>query len=369
MTVHLVGLPHTSFDADRFSACAFTAKSVRFSRILRVIERDCVVYWGGDETPESAELVSCLSPTEQTHWFGEYDPRKLPVVEWNVNLVYWKVFHQRVIAAIRERIQPGDYVAVVGGAISQEVVDEFKNEYTCIEPGVGYEGICRDTFACFESYAWMHHRYGAYGINDGRAFDTVIPNSYEPTDFTLSESEGYALFVGRFISRKGPQVAVEIAERLGLPLKMAGAGAKTTDEGLFAEAEGFTIGGKDVEYVGVVNPEERKALMSRASLMITPTLYIGPFEGVHVESLLSGVPAIAPDYGVFTETLPREWRYSSLASAVTAGNQALRSRHLNSARIRSDAIARFSLDTAGKMYQKWFNQLDTLRNGGLGWYA
>jgi glycosyltransferase involved in cell wall biosynthesis len=124
-----------------------------------------------------------------------------------------------------------------------------------------------------------------------------------------------------------------------------------------------------VTWIGTVTPTERKILMAGAELMITPTLYVGPFEGVHVESLLSGVPVIAPNYGVFTETLPREWRYTSMASAVQAAEIARHARLYDGERIRQDAIARFSLDAAAKMYDRWFHQLDTLRGGGLGWYA
>ena len=153
--IHLVGLPHTEFDDVRYSSCAFTAKAVRLARMLRSTGREVTVYWGG----AGDDIVSVMSPEEQLEHFGPYSPDALPVVVWHADLKYWVDFNQRVTEEITKRIEPQDIVAVVGGPISQSVIDNFKATHTCVEPGVGYEGLSMDTFACFESYAWMHNRY------------------------------------------------------------------------------------------------------------------------------------------------------------------------------------------------------------------
>lgn len=367
MTIHIVGFSHTSFNADTYSACAFTAKTVRWTRILKKIGRDFTVYWGGTDNPEGVDLVTCFSDSKMVEHFGEWDPQRLPVPEWRTELPYWREFHQNVREELNKRLKPGDYIAIVGGAISQEIVDEFKNRAICIEPGVGYEGICRDTFACFESYAWMHHRYGAYGINDGRYFDAVIPNSYEPDDFYVAEPEGYAVFIGRMIQRKSPEVAALIAKHVGIPLKLAGAGVAHSEPGLIVCTDGTRIEG-DVEYVGSVNPQERADLLAYANFMITPTRYIGPFEGVHVEALMSGVQPIAPDYGVFTESIHPTYRFRTIKEAVASAEWVLNSNSTEMReRRRERAIERFSLDVAAVKYDQWLARLDSLR--GDGWYA
>lgn len=241
--IHLIGLPHTPFSDTEASSCAFTAKAVRTVRMLRTFT-DVIVYWGG----ETAD-VSLLSDVEQNNFYGEWDPAKLPQIKWDINATDWQLFNKRSIEYLESNLRDGDIIAFAGGGIHQPVIDHFANRFTCVEYGVGYEGIAQNTFACFESYAWMHNRYGAYGINNGRAFDAVIPNVVMPDDWYTAESKGYALFMGRLIQRKGPHVAAEIANAAGYKLLVAGAGADHVTRGRITCEDGTIIQG-DIEYVG-----------------------------------------------------------------------------------------------------------------------
>jgi len=357
--IHLVGLPHTQFDDVQYSSCAFTAKAVRMARMIRSRGRECTVYWGG-----SMGDVSCMSNAEQEHYFGAWDPNKLPVIEWDSNLEYWQVFHKRVLKELSDRLGPDDIIGFIGGSISHELMALFKNSHTICEPGVGYEGIWRDSFACYESYAWMHNRYGAYGIGDGRAFDAVIPNAVDPAEWNMAESKGYALFVGRLIARKGPHAAVQIANEAGLKLVMAGGGVASQESGRVVATDGTIVQG-DVEHVGAVTGEDRKRLFAEAEVLICPTLYIGPWEGVHAEAMMSGVPVVAPDYGVFTETLPKEFRYRTFRQAVNAVQTA---RNTRGGMWRHHAIDLCGIEHCADLYEDWFSRLEMLRGGRNGWY-
>lgn len=352
--IHLVGLPHTKFDDQLFSHCAFTAKAVRTTRMLQATGREVAVYWGDTLMGEAWQLRN----------FGSYTADDLPPLQWDSNLPYWREFNQRCMDSIAELIKPGDIIAIVGGAISQCVVDKFYRDYTCAETGVGYEGICSNTFACFESYAWMHNRYGAFRIGDGRAFDAVIPNAVDPNEWTIGDSHGYALFCGRLIARKGPHVAAEIANAAGLKLVLAGGGVKNRDGNRIEATDGTIIEG-NVEHVGSVQGQARRDLFAHAEVFICPTLYIGPWEGVHAEALMSGVGVVAPDYGVFTETLDSEYRYRTLGQAVEATVEAQRYR----GGFREYAIKAFGTERCTEMYDEWFDRLESLRDGRNGWYG
>lgn len=359
-TIHLIGLPHTGFDADNFSTCAFTAKAVRTVRMWRSKGHDVLVYWGGDLGD-----VSLMSVDEQRHHFGEYSHDSLPVIEWGLDIEYWRLFNDRSITEIRQRISAGDIIAFVGGGIHQPVVDAFKDLFTVIEPGVGYEGLARDTFACFESLAWMHNRYGAYGIGNGRAFDEVIPNVVIEDEWNTPEpSEGYALFVGRLISRKGPHVAAQIADRAGLPLVLAGGGVAHKEPGKIVATDGTVIEG-NVTHVGAVTGQARRDLFSKAEVLICPTLYIGPWEGVHAEALMSGVGVAASAWGAMTETLPRDLTFRSMSQAVRAVEIA---RETRGEVWRRHASATFGWDRCSDLYDKWLDRLHSLRDGRGGWY-
>jgi len=357
--IHLVGLPHTQFDDVNFSFCAFTAKAVRLARMLRAAGREVVVYWGGDMAD-----VSLLSVEEQQKYFGTWEPNQLPSIEWNGKLPYWQQFHVRALGAINDRLDGDDIIGFIGGSISYELIDRFKQTHTVIEPGVGYEGIHLDTFACYESYAWMHNRYGAYNIGDGRAFDTVIPNAVVPDEWEMSESKGYALFVGRLISRKGPHAAARIANESGLKLLLAGGGVASQEPGRIVATDGTIIEG-DVEHVGAVVGDARRKLFAGAEVFICPTLYIGPWEGVHAEAMMSGVGVAAPDYGVFTETLPEVNRYRSLRQALVSVENA---RATRGEEWRQRAIDICGTEVCTAKYDKWIDQLESLRGGRLGWY-
>src|SRR5690606_33001501 len=106
------------------------------------------------------------------------------------------------------------------------------------------------------------------------------------------ERGGYYLFVGRIIDRKGYRIAQEVCEKLGKRLILAG------------QIDGKFQGYGD--YIGTVDTKKRGELMSKAIAVFTPTTYIGPFEGVHVEAQLCGTPVITTNFGVYTETVETE---------------------------------------------------------------
>jgi glycosyltransferase involved in cell wall biosynthesis len=365
--IHLIGLPHTSFDEDTYSACAFTAKAVRWTRVLERIDQAVTVYWGGGQVKgTSAEVVDCLSEAERLDWFGEDVATRLPDIVWNAEVPYWSTFLTNAIREVRARIQPGDLVAIWAGSVMQCVVDAFP-DHSVIEPAVGYGGLADGTFACFESYAWMHNRYGALGIDDGRPFDAVIPNFVEPDDFTTCADGGYALFLGRLISRKGPHVAADIAARAGVPLKVAGAGAVEVTDRWIRTDDGTTIHG--AEHVGHVNPAQRRELLAKASVLIVPTLYIEPFGTVHVEALASGVPVVASDWGVFTETVENGVDGYRFRTPAQAAQQVHEAAALRGPALRTRTLERFSLDAVAPRFDEWLWRVRSVRNGLDGWNA
>lgn len=351
--IHLVGLPHTQFDDQKFSHCAFTAKAVRTTRMIQSTGRDVAVYWGDN-----------LMGTEwQAKNFGTYTADDLPPIQWDDRLPYWREFHERCSANIEATIRPGDIIALVGGAISQCIIDKFHSSNVCIEPGVGYEGICQNTFACFESYAWMHNRYGMYRIGDGRAFDAVIPNVVHPEEWVMGDSDGYALWVGRLIARKGPHVAAQIANKAGLKLVLAGGGVASKEPGRIVATDGTVIEG-DVEHIGSITGAKRRMLYAHAEVFICPTLYIGPWEGVHAEAMMSGVGVVAPDYGVFTETLPSRYRNMSQAVECLEFARARRGHYW-----RDHAIQLCGTETCTTLYDEWLDRIESLSDGRNGWYG
>jgi glycosyltransferase involved in cell wall biosynthesis len=365
MTFHVIGLPHTQCTKE-FVSCAYTQKVLNFCKMMHSLGHDVYHYGGEGSTPECTEHISIITNEEREKWWGGNDTKKeFYAIEWTIDKPYWQRANRRAIEEIGKRIQKKDFICVIAGSCHKPVADAFPNHMT-VEFGIGYEGTF-SKYRVFESYAWMHHVYGIQGTRNGQNYDTVIPNYYDPMDFSISESKGdYYLFIGRLIARKGPHIAGEVCQRLGAKLKIAGQGVTDFKNGEYVKSLEIKIDCKDIEYVGTVGVEERKKLMSEAKAVFVQTQYIGPFEGVHAEAMLSGTPVITTDWGVFSETVIdgfNGFRTRTLGEAIWATKE---SSKLNPQAIREHAISKYSIDVVKYRYQDYFKQL--LGLWGKGWY-
>jgi glycosyltransferase involved in cell wall biosynthesis len=145
----------------------------------------------------------------------------------------------------------------------------------------------------------------------GRAPDDIpisaVVHNGVPVDrypFT-TDKDDYLLFVGRANREKGPEVAIEVARRLGRPLVMA---MKTNERGereywqevlqpLIAEDPA------DIEVVPNPNHERKADLMARAAVVVLPIQWAEPFGMVMPEANACGTPVVAFDMGAAGEVI------------------------------------------------------------------
>lgn len=369
-TLHVLSLPHTEL-TDKDLSCAYTQKVRRFCGMM--LDQGCkVVLYGPDASDaRCSEHVVVATVDDRIRWgFGTdgYDTALQPFL-WDSGQPYWHETNTRTIDALRERVEPRDFLCLVTSTqdpVVQAVAGPKYNNPISVEWAVGYEGI-RSPFCAFESHAWRHHVYGLQGWRNGRPFDATIPNFFDPGDFHLQRGKpgDYLLFIGRFIRRKGVEIAVEIARRSGRKLVVAGPGVTRHSEGMVESThpgEEMHFEG-DIDYVGQVGVKERAELMAGAYAVVVPTLYVEPFGGVAVESMLCGTPVIASDWGAFTETVTDEtgFRFSTIREGVACVDQIV---SLDRKHIRAVAIERFSVQSVGAMFTRWFDRLDTLWGDG-----
>jgi glycosyltransferase involved in cell wall biosynthesis len=114
----------------------------------------------------------------------------------------------------------------------------------------------------------------------------------------------YLLFLGRIMPEKRPDLAIEIARRSGLKLKMA---AKVHPgehdyfheriEPLLAESRSF------VEYLGEVGGSQRDTLLANAKALVFPIEWAEPFGLVMIEAMACGTPVIAFRRGSVPEVI------------------------------------------------------------------
>jgi glycosyltransferase involved in cell wall biosynthesis len=337
----------------------------------------CEVFlYGPDEidcSPDEHIVITTASDRERWGFGDGFDTARTPFL-WDSSQPYWFEANQKAIDALRSRVEPRDYLCLIAGWTQEPIAREISGVYVdgelrytrgpiAVEWGCGYEGIF-SPFVAFESYAWLHHNYGLQRIINGRAYDQVIPNFFDKTQFSVARNPSldYLLYIGRVVQRKGPHIALEIARHVGLPLYVAGPGPTSWENGKFLQADEVRLEG-DVHYMGEVRFKERNELMRNAVATIVPTLYIEPFGGVAVEAMLSGCPVIASDWGSFTEIVGPEVgrRFRTLKQGVRAVGEV---RSLSRKKIRDYAISRYSLEAVGPQFTAWFDQMDDLWKSG-----
>lgn len=363
MKLHLVHLPHAHVSRD-VTVCAFTTKTWKFLKMMGSRGWEILLYGGElSDTQGYAELVPLYSDEEQKLWYGDMDANMLPIVagSWDAAQPQYAITNARAIREVSKRYERGDIVLITGGLAQKPLVDGLPGKLCC-EWAAGYSGW-HLPYVCFESNAWRHYQYGVRGIQDGRWFDTVIPNFFDPEEWTLHDKEDYLVFVGRLIRRKGVHVAAEIAREMQMTLVIAGSGCAEQSEGLLVTHDGTRIEG-DIRYVGTVGRRERDALMGGAQALLCPTVYIEPFGAVAVEAPLCGTASVSTDWGAFSEIVPPERRFRTLQEGCEAVERAMECDPLD---LQTEALGRFSLDAVAPMYERWFEELSLLWEKG--WYG
>lgn len=349
-TLHCVGLPHTH-TTRVFDWCAYTAKLRKFGDMMTAEGWDVIIYGGQENEAACKEHVVVVPEEDRQRWFGHYDFSTQVWNGWD-EAEWWDVMNMRVKWALQQRLQPHDMICLIAGQRQQPIAQAFPGHKT-IEPFVGYPGIFSD-FCAFESYAWMHHVYAKTGIDDGRFFDAVIPNYFEPDAFDATlPRDDYLLFIGRLIHRKGPDIAASLAAATGRELIVAGQGSPEM-------APGGT-------YVGTADPERRKELMGKAAAVVVPTRYIEPFGGVAVEAMLSGTPVITHDFGAFTETVSHGqtgFRCRTLGDMVEAVE--LLPKLWPAGKIARETAKAYGLAAVGPQFTGWLERLHA-QSVGHGW--
>lgn len=279
---------------------------------------------------------------------------------YDTNDQFHQTFYRNCIEEISRRQQPKDFLLCAWGWGHEPIARAFDDGLMVLESGVGYESIF-SKFRVFESYTWMAHVYGLNNIRNGNWYDAVIPNFFDPEDFSFSDQkEDWFLYLGRITHRKGVDIAVQTTKELGAKLLIAGQGT------LENEKEAIFINETHVEHVGFADVETRRWLLSQAKAVFMPTYYIEPFGGVSIEAAMSGTPVISSDWGVFGENILHGvtgYRCRTFDQFCWAAEHVT---EISSAACRDWAMANFSMDTVAMMYQEYFGMLYDL--WGKGWY-
>lgn len=352
-TLHLIGIFHT-ISALSYSHCAFTGKVLRFPKMMRPYGYSVIEYSNGVSESTANEKVTMLSADELTAMTGPQAREKFHGDLATVGTPWHTEFDKRLIAAMRERVQPGDLICHPFGHAHGSVVAAFRNNIH-IETGIGYPTTMPGTIKIFESYAWRHYHCGKDG-RQGSHYEYVIPNYFDLDDWVPNyKPNTYLAFLGRIDGCKGLDTIHEIAKHTDKKILLCGQG----DHKKWAHP--------NIEYMGPIHGRQRSVFLRNAMCSLMPTNFIEPFGGSGVEGMLCGTPLISTDYGAFTETVQpgiNGFRCKTLQDWLEAIDNV---GTLDRRTIANNARAKYSLEACGALYDKAFQQIANLY--GKGWYT
>ena len=121
--------------------------------------------------------------------------------------------------------------------------------------------------------------------------------------YSLHERSGsYLAFLGRISPEKCPDHAIEIAKRVGMPLRIA-AKVDPADQAYFKQKIERLLDHPLIEYVGEINDAEKNDFLGDAAALVCPYDWPEPFGLVLIEAMACGTPVLAYRQGSIPEII------------------------------------------------------------------
>ena len=132
----------------------------------------------------------------------------------------------------------------------------------------------------------------------GTVHHGLRPDEFEPS----YEAGDYLAFLGRISPEKRADRAIEVAKRVGMPLRI-GAKVDAADQAYFEENIEPLLGHDHVEWVGEVAGQDKENLLRHAAALVFPIDWAEPFGLVMIEAMACGTPVIAYGSGSVPEVV------------------------------------------------------------------
>lgn len=139
----------------------------------------------------------------------------------------------------------------------------------------------------------VHHANWVGTVHHGLPENLLMPQPAKPS---------YLAFLGRISPEKRVDRAVRIAERCGLPLKIA-AKIDRVDVDYFNDEVRPLFDQPHVDFIGEITDAQKSDFLSGALALLVPIDWPEPFGLVMIEALACGTPVIAYNRGSVSEVI------------------------------------------------------------------
>jgi len=187
---------------------------------------------------------------------------------------------------------------------------------------------------------------------------SIVPHGLPPDLFCPPrEPRGdYLGFIGRMSPEKRPDRAIEIAERAGIPLRMA-AKIDPKEEVYFRREVQPLLQAAHVDYVGEIGEAQKSDFLGHARALLFPIDWPEPFGLAMVEAMACGTPVIAWNCGSVPEIIDHGETGFIVDSIEAAVEAVQRIGELDRARVRRRFEERFSARTMARNYVAIYERL------------
>jgi glycosyltransferase involved in cell wall biosynthesis len=176
----------------------------------------------------------------------------------------------------------------------------------------------------------------------------------------VENKQQYLSFIGRIAPIKGTHIAIDVAQRSGIPLKIAGEVQPAYRE-YFEKKIRPQIDGQLVEYIGPADLQAKNELLGNSMAMLFPIQWHEPFGLVMVEAMACGTPVLALRGGSVPEIV-HEGVSGHICRSTRELSKRLRNLDIKPAAVRRYVEENFSIDRMVASYIAFYREILSGRN-------
>jgi glycosyltransferase involved in cell wall biosynthesis len=341
MRVALIASPFISVPPPRYGGTELFVSNLAEGLKRRGIT--AVVYSNGESTVE-VEKRWCYPDAEwplTAEGSGMF--KELDHVAWSIQDAArdCDLIHINSAPAVTySRFFPSPFVCTLHHPYEQALTS-FYERY----PGVFYTAI-------------SHHQASLHPTLDLR----TIHHGLDFRNYRLQpDKEGYLCFLGRIAPIKGTHLAIQVAQRAGIPLKIAGE-IQPIFRDYFDTMVKPHLDGKFIEYVGEVGLEAKNQLLGGSIGLLFPIQWDEPFGLVLIEAMACGTPVFAFPLGAVSEIV-LDGISGKLCASIEDIALAVTTEVFTPSVVRNWAETKFSVETMVDRYVDLYQMILSRRMG------